>query len=174
MSSRSVILLASIVISSAALFSAEAGGDKIVFPEHYAKGVKWLVVDKPQFKRVHEYYAPPEAVEAARQNEPMPEGTVLVGLQYQIKHDDKGNPILGPDGHFIKTDLSAYVVMEKRAGWGAEYPRELRNGEWEYQIFNADKTPNKSVKLDVCFECHKPFAERDYVQAYDKLQNGSQ
>ena len=79
-----------------------------------------------------------------------------------------------PNGHFIKTDLSAYVVMEKRAGWGAEYAPALRNGEWEYQIFNADKTPNKSVKLDVCFECHKPFAEQDYVQEYDKLKNGSQ
>jgi hypothetical protein len=65
MSCKSVILLASVVISSAALFSAEAGGDKIAFPENYGKGVKWLVADKPQFKRVHEYYAPPEAVEAA-------------------------------------------------------------------------------------------------------------
>ena len=50
-SCKSVILLTSVVISSAALFSAEAGGDKIAFPENYGKGVKWLVADKPQFKR---------------------------------------------------------------------------------------------------------------------------
>ena len=152
------------------LFSAQAGGDKVAFPENYAKGVKWLVVDKPQFKRIHEYYTTPDALEAARKNQPMPEGTVFVGAQYQIQRDSQGNPVLGSDGHFIKANLSGYIVMQKHAGWGAEYPPELRNAEWEYQIFKADKTPNKDVKLTACFECHKPFASQDYVQEYEKLK----
>jgi len=29
--------------------------------------------------------------------------------------------------------------MEKRTGWGSEYPEAKRNGEWEYQVFHADK-----------------------------------
>lgn len=167
----SAVLTAS-VLTVIGFCCAKAGGDKVHFPEDYAKGVKWLVADKPEFKRVHEYYVtPPEALDAARNNEPMPDGTVFVGLQYQVQRDAQGNPVIGPDGHFIKTNLSAYVVMEKHAGWGSEYPEGLRNGEWEYQIFNQDKTPNTSIKVSVCFECHKPFASQDYVQAYEKLKN---
>ena len=152
------------------LFSAKAGGDKVAFPENYAKGVKWLIVDKPQLKRINEYYATPDALEAARKNQPMPEGTVFVGAQYQIQLDGQGNPVLGSDGHFIKANLSRYIVMEKHVGWGAEYPPELRNGEWEYQIFKADKTLSNEVKLTACLGCHKPFASQDYVQKYDKLK----
>lgn len=150
---------------------AQAGGDKVPFPENYAKGVKWLVVDKPQLKRIIEYYAMPGGFEAARKNQPMPEGTVLVGVQYNMQLDGQGNPVLGPDGRYTKANLRGYTVMEKRTGWGAEYPPELRNGEWEYQLFKADKTPDKNIKLTVCFECHKPFASQDYVQDYDKLKS---
>jgi cytochrome P460 len=172
LSRRANVVLTACVSILIGFCPARAGGDKVHFPEGYAKGVKWLVIDKPQFKRIHEYYVmPPEALDAARKNQPMPDGTVFVGLQYQVQRDTQGNPILGPDGHFIKANLSAYVVMEKHAGWGSEYPEEVRNGEWEYQIFNEDKTPSKSVKLSACFECHKPFVSHDYIQSFDKLKS---
>ena len=29
--------------------------------------------------------------------------------------------------------------MEKRKGWGTEYPDNIRNGEWEYQAFTPAK-----------------------------------
>jgi len=32
--------------------------------------------------------------------------------------------------------------MEKRTGWGRDYPDALRNGEWEYRVFTADKKPD--------------------------------
>jgi hypothetical protein len=38
--------------------------------------------------------------------------------------------------------LGLYVVTKKRTGWGAEYAPEKRNGEWESQGFNADKSVN--------------------------------
>ncbi len=94
----SAVLMASILIL-AGFCAAQAGGDKLHFPESYAKSVKWLIIDKPQFKRIHEYYATPEALEAARKNQPMPDGTVFVGVQYQVQRDAQGNPILGPDVH---------------------------------------------------------------------------
>ena len=61
--------------------------------------------------------------------------------------------------------------MEKRTGWGAEYPEAKRNGEWEYQAFRADKSVNTNAKLDGCFNCHKPLgAKVDYVSSYDKMK----
>ena len=53
--------------------------------------------------------------------------------------------------------------MEKRTGWGAEYPADLRNGEWEYQAFGADKKVNEKANLTACFQCHKPHEAQDFV-----------
>jgi Cytochrome P460 len=146
-----------------------AGADKVAFPENYAKGIKYLVVDKPS-KQVHEFYASPAAIEAARKGEPMPEGTVFTGVLYNAQLGGDGNPLKGPDGRFIKADLRGYAVMEKRNGWGVDYPAEKRNGEWEYRVFAPDKSPNEKANLGACFECHKPMANQDFVHSYDKLK----
>jgi hypothetical protein len=149
-----------------------AGADKVAFPENYAKGVKRLVVDKPN-KQVHEFYAPPAAIEAAGKGEPMPDGTVFIGVQYNAKLDADGNPVKGADGRFIKADLRGYGVMEKLNGWGTDYPAEKRNGEWEYRAFTADKSPNEKINLSACFECQKPEANQDFVHSYDKVKTAT-
>ena len=41
--------------------------------------------------------------------------------------------------------------MEKRGGWGTEYPEDIRNGEWEYQAFTAERKPNEKANLTACF-----------------------
>ena len=83
---------------------------------------------------------------------------------------EQGNPEKDANGRFIKTDILAYTVMEKRAGWGTEYADDVRNGEWEYQAFKADKTPNEKAVLKNCFVCHKPLDKQDYVFLYDKMK----
>jgi hypothetical protein len=149
-----------------------ADADKVAFPENYASGVKYLVVDKPS-KQVHEFYASPAAIEAARRGEPMPNGTVITGVRYNAQLDGDGNPVKDSNGRFIKADLRAYAVMEKRSGWGIDYPAEKRNGEWEYRVFTADKNPNDKVNLGPCFECHKPQANQDFLHSYDKLKTAT-
>ena len=67
--------------------------------------------------------------------------------------------------------LARYVVMEKRTGWGAECPPEKRNGEWQFQAFNADKSVNPSEKLDRCFACHKGQKSQDFVFTLDRMQS---
>jgi hypothetical protein len=63
--------------------------------------------------------------------------------------------------------------MEKRTGWGAEYPDNVRNGEWEYQAFKADKTPNTGANLTACFNCHKPQAGQDFVFSYQSMKTAA-
>jgi hemoglobin len=48
---------------------------------------------------------------------------------YQAKVADKGGLLRGPAGRLVKGNLVGVFVMEKGAGWGAEYPDSLRNGE---------------------------------------------
>jgi hypothetical protein len=142
-------------------------------PEDYATGVLYTTVDRADNKQYRELYVTPAAaVDAAKKGEPLPDGTVLTLVQYAAKLDAQGNPEKDANGRFIKGNLVAYTVMEKRAGWGKEYPDDIRNGEWEYQAFTADKKVNDKAVLANCFKCHKPLDKQDFVFSYDKLKGG--
>lgn len=165
----------STIVSAVALLTAaasvQAGGDKIMFPAQYAKGTVYMTLDRPENKQVREYYTGQAAVDAAKKGTPLPTGTVITVVQYAAQLDAEGNPAKDSHGRFIKTNtIQGYTVMEKQAGWGSEYPEAKRNGEWEYQVFRADKTPNTNANLDSCFNCHKPQASNDFVYTYDKMK----
>ena len=165
-----VAILAAVAIPAA----VRAGGDKIAFPADYAKGVMYMTFDAAANKTYRELYTSAAAAAAAKKGEPLPSGTVITMVQYAAKLDAAGNPEKDASGRFIKTDtIAGYGVMEKRTGWGTEYPDNVRNGEWEYQAFKADKTPNTGAKLDACFNCHKPQDKQDFVFSYDKLKTAA-
>src|ERR1700754_3914721 len=143
---KNVKLAAAIALGSAsgALigYSALAGGDKVAFPEGFEKGTLYAVVDRYDNKQYRELYATPAAVDAIRKGAPIPSGTVLTLVQYKAQPGPDGKPAKDANGRFVKGDLVAYTVMEKRNGWGTEYPDDIRNGEWEYQVFGPDKAVN--------------------------------
>jgi len=172
------IAVSSAIASAAAVLiaaAAYAGGDKVAFPENYAGGVLYTTVDRADNKQYRELFiSPAAAVDAAKKGEPMPSGTVITLVQYSAVLDGEGKPQVGANGRFSKGNLIGYTVMEKRTGWGTEYPDNVRNGEWEYQAFKADKTPNTTANLTGCFNCHKPLgAAPDYLFSYDKLKAAS-
>ena len=171
---KSIAASAAIGCAAAALLTAaaRAGGDNVVFPENHASGVLYTTVDRADNKQFRELFvSPPAAVEAAKKGEPMPSGTVITLVQYAALLDAQGNPQIAANGRFIKGNLVAYTVMEKRTGWGAEYPDNVRNGEWEYQAFKADKTPNTGANLTACFNCHKPLdARQDFLFSYNQMK----
>ena len=154
----------------AAIVPAMAGGDKVAFPQDF--GTLYTIVDRPDNKQYRELYvSPPAALEAAKSGQPLPDGTVLTLVQYAALLDSQGNPQKDTDGRFIKgAHIVGYTVMEKHQGWGTEYPDNVRNGEWEYQAFKPDKTPNTGANLTACFNCHKPLDKQDFVFSYDRLK----
>jgi hypothetical protein len=89
---------------------------------------------------------------------------------YKAKLDEQGNLLKDADGRLIQGDLAQYGVMEKPTGWGGEYPPELRNGDWEYQTFRADKSINDKANLKRCFECHKPQSGQDFVFSFEQMK----
>lgn len=150
--------------------AVRAGGDKVAFPDNYAKGVLYTIVDRPDNKQYRELYSTPEAIAALKAGQPIPSGTILTLVQFKAKLDAAGEPEKDANGRFVKGDLIGYTVMEKRAGWGAEYGDDIRNGEWEYQAFKADRTVNDKANLKNCFTCHKPLDKQDFVFSYDKMK----
>jgi plastocyanin len=95
---------------------------------------------------------------------------VLTLIQYKAQVGAQGNPLKDANGRFVKGDLIGYTVMEKRMGWGAEYPPDLRNGEWEYAAFTADQKLNEKVNYKACFQCHKPHEKQDFVISLARLK----
>lgn len=163
-----VMALGALSIALAA--EGRAGGEKVAFPAGYAKGVLYAVVDRPDIKQYRELYAPAEAVAAVKAGKALPDGTVLTLVQYKAQLDAAGNPTKDSNGRFMKGDLVGFAVMEKRKGWGAEYAADMRNGEWEYQAFNAAKAVNEKANLKACFTCHLPHAAKDYVFSLDLMK----
>ena len=162
----SVAALAAVSLTVA----VRAGGDKVAFPENYAKGVLYTTVDRPDNKQYRELYSTPEAIAALKAGQPIPSGTVLTLVQYKAVLNAAGDPEKDANGRFMKGDLIGYTVMEKRTGWGTEYADDMRNGEWEYQAFKADKTVNDKAVLKNCFTCHKPLDKQDFVFSFDKMK----
>jgi hypothetical protein len=164
--------LAMAAATSMALLPAagHAGPELVAFPAGFAgEFVLYNRVDRPDRKTVRFMYANPAAVGAARPGEPIPHGTVLVMADHKARLDGE-RPVTDAEGRLVPTDeLVNVFVMEKRPGWGAEYPVEKRNGEWEYAWFLADGTRKADAKFDGCFACHLNRAGRDYTFTFAKF-----
>ena len=174
MKTRSKLIVAAGALTLAGLMPSvqvRAGGDRVAFPENYAKGVRYLTLEKPDSRDVREYYTSPAAAEAARKGTPLPDGTVITVVIYAAQLDAQGGLTKDPSGHLIRTDkILGYAAMEKRAGWGEAYPEVVRNGDWEYQAFLPDRKVNANANLTSCFNCHRPQASQDFVFTHDSLK----
>jgi hypothetical protein len=167
------ILATTLVIASGVSASAQTasfGGEKIKLSADL--GTMYMTVDRADNKQFREYYANSTAAAvAARAGTPFPAGSVLTGVLFKAKLDAQGTPLKGADDRFIKDELIGYIVMEKQAGWGAGIPAELRNGEWEYQVFTAAKAVNDKANLKTCYECHrdKVGPAKDFVFTQESM-----
>jgi plastocyanin len=151
-----------------------AGPDKIKFPATWKDHVLYSVVDRHDTKQYRELYASTQAaVDAMKAGKELPNGTVLTLVQYKAQVDAAGAPLKDAKGRFVKGDLIAFTVMEKQTGWGAEYPAEWRNGEWEYAAFNPAGVLNDKANYKGCFECHKPHEKMDYVISLAALRGAA-
>lgn len=154
---------------------AAAGPEQIAFPQGYETWQRYGTVDRHDTKQFRQLYAKPEVVAAVRQGRPIPDGAVLVMEINAALLDDKGLPVRGPEGRFVKGKPIAVTVMEKRAGWGASVPETWRNGDWQYASFLPDGKPNEKANANIkaCFDCHKPHEKQDYVISLASLSGAA-
>lgn len=169
------VALVAVALTAVLLIAVQtsAGPEKIVFPDNFKSGVLYTTVDRYDVKQYRELYASSQAaVDAMKAGKPLPDRTVLTIVQYKAQVDAQGNPVKDANGRFLKGDLVGYGVMEKRQGWGAEYPVDLRNGEWEYSAFTPDQKFNDKANFKGCFQCHKPHEKMDFVISLAKVKGG--
>jgi hypothetical protein len=137
--------------AGAIAWQAHAGRELVKFPDNYADGVHYTTVTRGNIRE--EIFTTPAAIEAVKNGQPIPSGTVITMEDYR-------------DGKLFR-----YIAMEKRTGWGTEYPSDLRNGEWEFQAFNADRSVNENENVSRCFSCHKSQAAQAFVYTFDQMKS---
>lgn len=149
-----ISLLASAAAGSFVLafgLAAAADTSRVVFPTGFENGVLYATAPRGNIRQ--ELWTSREAISAAKAGNPLPDGTKITLVDTR-------------DGTLFR-----YVVMEKRAGWGAAHAPAKRNGDWEFAAFNADRSPNPSENLDRCFACHKSQAGNDYVWTFERMKS---
>ena len=104
--------------------SAFAGGDKVVFPDNWDKGVLYNTGDRYDVKQYRELWSTPSAVEAARKGEPIPSGTVLTLVQYKAQLDAARRQVYAyvALGVVVVALGARYPVLPRQAHAGAGPP----------------------------------------------------
>src|SRR5882672_2701508 len=152
------------IANVAAYFAAQPGGTgakaallpnvaktRVTFPEGYKESfVKYHTISFPATKQVRYYYANKVAAAAAK-----------VGAD--------GKPVVGGDGYFVADKLVAYTAMARDAGWGNDIPEMLRNENWNYAVFTADKQHRPGINQAECLGCHKPLDGVSYTFTLKQL-----
>lgn len=87
----------------------------------------------------------PQAIAAIKQGSPAPAGTHFVLVDYR------------------EGKVHRYFVMEKGAGWGADYDARRRTGDWQFQWFWPDRSLNRSENTSRCQSCHDGQKDADYL-----------
>src|SRR5882724_7929879 len=95
------------------------------------------------------------AIQAARAGKQLPDGSVIVAVNSEAKKDASGAEVAGA--------VKSYTGMESRTGWGASIPVLLRNENWDYALFDAERVRNDKLNQVQCLACHKPAAADSYV-----------
>ena len=159
---RATMRLAATFGVAAMVTATAADTAQIAFPI-YQTHVLYAVYDLNRSKQVREAYINPEALKQVRPGEPLPSGTVLTMPVFKAVLDERDEPLRDANGRYVRGSLEMILVMEKRTGWGAEYPEDLRNGEWKYQRFRPNGTQDERGVVKNCLTCHKPKHADDYL-----------
>ena len=162
---KTVIAIAVGVAATAGLaLGVGAATEDVALPANYRQAmVNYTVVDRTYNGQVRVLYGPQAAIDAVRANRPVPSGTTLVMEIYAAQRNAQNELVRGADGRLQRGALANIFVMEKRTGWGAQYPAELRNGEWEYAIFTPAMQRAENRNMQPCMTCHLPRRETDFL-----------
>ena len=110
-------------------------------------------------------YANAIAIQAARAGQTLPDGSIIVVVNHEAKKDASGAVVAGA--------VKSYTGMESRAGWGDSIPSLVRNGNWDYALFNAEKVRNDALNQVQCLVCHKPASADSYVFTVKALREAA-
>lgn len=111
---------------------------------------------------VRRLYISPQAIDAVRTGEALPDGTQIVIEAYRPEDGDNDDRRLDPEIH----------VAESRSTWEiADLSASSRVGNWNFGAFNANNGyAMPEVGLNDCFSCHESVSNRNFLFSNPQLQ----
>ena len=130
---------------------------RMTFPANFPAGFTSYERVPGEGGAVAERYANAVALAAARAGRPLPDGSVIV----VVNRDASGA-------------ATSYAAMAAQAGWGATVPALLRNGNWDFALFDAAHVRNERLNQAPCLACHRPRAANSFVFTLPALRARAQ
>jgi cytochrome c553 len=137
---------------------------KMTMPANFPKGFTAYQTQSEE-GTITKRFANSIAWKAAKANQPLPGGSILLQVSYKAEKDAAGKEVAGA--------VQSYSAMESQAGWGNTVPLLLRNGDWDYALFSADGTRRDQLNQAPCLACHKPQEANSYVFTLDVLRKAA-
>lgn len=138
---------------------------RVTIPADFPAGfTRYQSITAPDGKSLTVRFANAVAIRAAKAGKPLPDGAAVIGVNYAAATDNNTRQlILGTDGQPLPGKVLSYVAMAREAGWGESIPAMLRNENWQYAMFNAEKVRRDGVNMAECYACHQPQVDLSYV-----------
>ena len=134
---------------------------------------QYFVKDYPADKQVALYFANGAAMQAAAAGQALPDGSEIMVEVHSAKLDAAGAPLVGAGGHYLPDQLQSLTGMAREAGWGKDIPTMLRNDNWNYAVFKADRTKRADLNLAECLVCHSTKKDTSFLFLYSELAAAS-
>ncbi|NJO38270.1 MAG: cytochrome P460 family protein [Rhizobiales bacterium] len=155
-----------VIVGTCGLVAGTALADDVVLnlPADYRTSFdNYLISDRlGQEDQVISLFANATARDGARTDGKLPYGSVIVGEIYGAKTDADGAIVESQLGRRVPAELKAIVMMERRQGWDAQYPDELKVGDWEFEVFSPTGD-NLAKDTTACRECHHPLTNTEFT-----------
>ncbi len=90
---------------------------------------------------------------------------------FKAKLGPDKKPIVGADGFYVSVGRAGFTAMERQAGWGDDFPGLIRNSNWHYGVFKADRSARPGVNQATCLACHKPLVDDSYLFSLKALRD---
>jgi len=151
--------------------ASAASVDDVVLelPADYKASGPYLISDRlGQEDQVIALFANATARDGARADGKLPYGSIIVGEIYGVEKDADGEVVESQLGRRVPAELKTIVMMERREGWDARYPDELKVGDWEFEVFSP-AGENLGKDTTACRECHHPLTETEFTWSYQHL-----
>ena len=140
------------------------------FPADFPRGfTRYLTANDAEHKTIKQHYINAIGLAAARRNQPLPLGTIIVQANCLARLAPDGQPIHTADGAWVIDRITSYTGMELHPGWGNAIPPWLRNADWNYGAFTTAKAPNPDSNQAACLACHKAQSAVSYVFTFNEL-----
>ncbi len=143
---------------------------RITLPANLSGFTHYMTFNHKGRKQLRKVYANRVALEAAKAGRQLPDGSVIVVEAFKAKLGPDKKPIVGADGFYVSVGRAGFTAMERQAGWGDDFPDLIRNGNWHYGVFKADRSVRPGVNQATCLACHKPLANDSYLFSLKALQ----